>query len=196
MEQLRELLGTALYEEVVSALQGKGKGGKDLELAIANDGSFLPKAKFDTVYQEFLALKEDVEAKEQQIADLTEQLQGQGTLQGTIDELAERLAAQETAHQETLRRQDFDRALERAMREVSARNDQAVIALLNLEELRLEDGRLLGLTEQLAALREDAPYLFAEEEEPSPYSPRGGRRLPDYEQMSDSEYYRYMIKKG
>ncbi len=45
MIDLKTLLGEELSEKVKAALAGKGEGGRDLVLGVANDGSMIPKAK-------------------------------------------------------------------------------------------------------------------------------------------------------
>lgn len=62
----------------------------------------------------------------------------------------------------------FDHALESALAGAKARNAKAVQALLNKELLKLNDadGSIVGLTEQLEAIRKDNDYLFADTKEP------------------------------
>ncbi len=49
-EGIRTALGEELAKQVEEALKGKGKGkdGKDLDLVIGNDGSYVPADKFNT----------------------------------------------------------------------------------------------------------------------------------------------------
>ena len=58
MNTLKELLGEELFVAVVDALKGKGHDGRDVELAVANDGSYLPKSKFDALLAENRNLKQ------------------------------------------------------------------------------------------------------------------------------------------
>ena len=51
---LKELLGEALYNQAAAALKGKGEGGKDVDLAIANDGSMVPVAKFNELNDKYV----------------------------------------------------------------------------------------------------------------------------------------------
>ena len=41
-----------------------------------------------------------------------------------------------------------------------ARSVKALRGMLDMEQLKVEDGRLTGFDEQLAAIRKDAAYLF------------------------------------
>lgn len=42
IEGIRNLLGEDLAKQVEAALKGKGKDGKDVDLVIGNDGTFVP----------------------------------------------------------------------------------------------------------------------------------------------------------
>ena len=68
MNTLKELLGEELFVAVVDALKGKGHDGRDVELAVANDGSYLPKSKFDALLAENRNLKQRLH-QEQENAD-------------------------------------------------------------------------------------------------------------------------------
>lgn len=46
-ESIKGLLGAQLATEVEAALKGKGKDGKDIDLVVGNDGSFVPADKYN-----------------------------------------------------------------------------------------------------------------------------------------------------
>ena len=47
IEGIKSLLGDELSAQVEAALKGKGKDGKDVDLVIGNDGSFVPADKYN-----------------------------------------------------------------------------------------------------------------------------------------------------
>lgn len=58
----------------------------------------------------------------------------------------------------------FDHALGAALSGAKARNETAVRALLKLDDLKLsEDGKIVGLDDQLKGVKETADYLFEAE---------------------------------
>jgi hypothetical protein len=59
----------------------------------------------------------------------------------------------------------YDTAMTNALTEAKARNPKAVAALLDSEALKLneKDGTIVGLNEQLEAIKKDNAYLFEEE---------------------------------
>ena len=46
-ESIRILLGEELAQRVEEAIKGKGKDGKDIDLVVGNDGSFVPAEKYN-----------------------------------------------------------------------------------------------------------------------------------------------------
>ena len=59
----------------------------------------------------------------------------------------------------------FNHALEGALKGANVRNAKAVKALLNLENIKIDGEAIIGLNEQLEALKESDSYLFAEEQQ-------------------------------
>lgn len=53
-----------------------------------------------------------------------------------------------------------DWALSAALKQAGARNDRAVLALIDREKIKVEGENVTGVAEQLEALRESDPYLF------------------------------------
>lgn len=46
-ESVKTILGADLTSQVEAALKGKGKDGKDVDLVVGNDGTFVPAEKFN-----------------------------------------------------------------------------------------------------------------------------------------------------
>lgn len=63
------------------------------------------------------------------------------------------------------RQAEFERLLALELENAGAKNEKALRALLNLEEIEFSDGKFLGLAEQIEALKNECPYLFASGEE-------------------------------
>ena len=68
--EVKELVGASLYAQVMEALKGKGEGGKDVELVVGNDGSVIPKAKFDELNDKYKAAEQLAKDTKKQMDDL------------------------------------------------------------------------------------------------------------------------------
>ena len=77
--------------------------------------------------------------------------------------------AQEKAKAE-LERVQFNHILENTLKGAKARNVKAVKALLDLEGLKLNEGKIIGLDEQLESIQKENEFLF-EVEETKPNTP-------------------------
>ena len=54
----------------------------------------------------------------------------------------------------------LETAIQKALAEAKAKNIKAVRALLDESQLKMENGKLLGLIEQIAEIKQSDPYLF------------------------------------
>ncbi|MCE4147396.1 phage scaffolding protein [Bacillus velezensis] len=158
---LKELLGDDLYAQVIE------KAG-DQKIDIVSNGQWFPKERFDAVNNEKKDLKSQLDERDQQLNALQKQAKGNEELQAAIEQLQEDNKKTATEYQQKLDQQAFDFAIESALRDAKSKNIKAVKANLNLDGLKLADGKVIGLDEQLTALRESDSYLFEEDQKSAP----------------------------
>ncbi|MGH0741964.1 phage scaffolding protein [Bacillus paranthracis] len=119
---------------------------------------FIPKARFDEVNEKKKQLEGDVAERDSQLESLKainpEELQAQ------ITALQDSNKASTEAYEAKLHEQAYGFAMTNALTSAKVRNHKALQALLNNESIKLEDGKLTGLDEQLSALKESDSYLF------------------------------------
>ncbi|KIL46164.1 phage scaffolding protein [Jeotgalibacillus campisalis] len=171
---LKELLGEELYNQVIE------KAG-DNKLGIINDGSWIPKEKFDGKLNEIKDLQNDIKDRDDQLESLGKKAKGHDDLTDEINRLKKENADKDADYQEKMAQRDFDDALKDALNSAKARNIKSVKANLDIEKIKLDGDKLIGLDDQLSALKESDAYLFAETEEPaglSGRSPRGAGQQP------------------
>lgn len=114
----------------------------------------------------------------QQILDANPALQAeyQTLLETHTAQQRQTWEAQAQAQEDQIR---IDLAQEAALERYGARNGKAVAALLNRDKIRVEEGKVTGLTEQLDALLQSDPYLFRENGGRPYFSgPTGGGSAP------------------
>lgn len=158
---LKELLGDDLYAQVIE------KAG-DQKIDIVSNGQWFPKERFDAVNNEKKELKSQLDERDQQLSTLQKQAKGNEELQNAIEQLQEENKKVSEEYQQKLDKQAFDFAIESALRDAKARNIKSVKANLNVEDLKLAGDKVIGLDEQLAALKESDGYLFETENESPP----------------------------
>lgn len=167
---LKELLGEALYNQVVAALKGKGEGGKDVELAIANDGSYFPKAKYDELNDKYKAADQLAKDTKKSLDDL--KAAGDPTV--LKDQLEKAQADAKTAaegHKTAMAELEMNYAVRAAL--TDAQDPDIVAGLVDRKLLKLEGGKLSGLDEQLKTLKESKAFLFKQ-----PAAPESNQNPP------------------
>jgi hypothetical protein len=117
---------------------------------------FVAKSDYNAKVAELKGLQEQVGSLEGQAAE-REQLIKQ------VEALQDELAALQAESAASLQKLRVDNAVEKALLAAGAKNAVAVRALLDLSEPEFVDGELVGLQEQIKALREATAtaFLFA-----------------------------------
>lgn len=124
------------------------------------------------------ALKSQVDDYQGQLKDRDKQLKelkkvDPEKLQERIDELEEENETKDTEYQEKLEKQAKDFAIESALRDAKARNPKIAKTALDVEAITIKDGKLIGVDEQLEAIKESDAYLFESEEDNLPGGLKG-----------------------
>lgn len=162
MDFLKELFAdkSLTFEELKKAVEENGK----MKVVNLKDGGYVDKDKFTAKEAEATALKDQVTAANKQIDDF-KKLDVEG-IKAAADKYKADYGAAQAKYQEDLKKMQFDFALDKALGGAKAKNSKAVRALLEVDKLKLDGETLLGLKEQLEAVKTEAPYLFDETNDP------------------------------
>jgi len=152
MDELKKMLGEELFNQVAEAL-----GDKKI---LIDDGNYIPKARFDQVNEEKKELKKMLDERNQQLEDFKAQVKDNEELTKQIEELQNQNEQTVNDYEQKLTKQKFDFAVEQALAKSDAKNVRAVKALLDLESVKMDGDKLLGLDDQVKDLKEKEPYLF------------------------------------
>lgn len=145
---LKQLLGEELYNQVTSKL-----GDKKI---MVDDGNFIPKARFDKVNDQKKELEIQLKTTSETIETLKKNNSDNETLQNTISEHEKTIANLKKEAED----KDFNYSLRDALKEAGCIDSRALEVYLTKENLKLEDGKIVGLEEQLNSLKESKTYLF------------------------------------
>jgi len=164
MTMLKAHLGEELYARVEEKL-----GGLDgFQVIATNDGSWMPKARLDAEIAKRKELQAAVNGLNGQLDEARQKLEESGALQGRVD----RLTAEVAERDKTIRGMRRSGQIREALTRANIRD--AALGERILDTAALEEdgaGNLAGLEEQIRALRERSPYLFAD---PEPTACRAG----------------------
>lgn len=191
-DKIKELLGAELSTQVETALKGKGKDGKDVDLGISNDGSLVPASKYDEEKRLRAVAEETVKTQNKTIEDLSKV--DEAALKNEIEKLREDNRNAKANYEKQISDIKTDTALDSLIRNAGGKNTIAIKALIpNRETIKLkDDGSLDGI--DLETVKNSAPYLFDVKEERlggnNPYQSQSNtnKKLSD---MTYDEYKKY-----
>lgn len=149
---LKELLGEELYSQVTEKL-----GDKKI---MVDDGNFIPKSRFDQVNQAKKELEVQLKDRDTQLADLSKNNKDNEALLNQIKDLQALNRQTTTDYENKINQIQFDYALDGALTNAKSKNNKALKALLDMNSIKYQEGKLEGLQEQIEALQKDASYLF------------------------------------
>jgi hypothetical protein len=123
---------------------------------------FIPKDKYNEVAEAKKKLEADIQERDNQLEQLKNAAGNSEELKAQIEQLqAENQKAAEE-WQAKMAQMQLDFAIDKALTAAKAKNPKAVKALLDMENVKLDGDKLLGLDDQLKAIQQSDPYLFGE----------------------------------
>lgn len=116
----------------------------------------------ETIEAEKESLEEQLKTANEAIEEFKEMdIEG---IKAAADDYKTKYEEEKTKHEQELEKIKFNHTLEDALKGAKAKNAKAVKALLDLEGLKLNEGKIVGLDEQLESIKEENDYLFKAEE--------------------------------
>ena len=144
------------------------------------ENNFIPKGRFNEVYEESAKLKESIAERNKQLEELKKATGDTEALKKQIETLQADNKAKEETYKAEMHKIKLDSALELALTGAKAKNSKAIKALLDNEKIKLkDDGAIDGLSDQLEALKKSDSYLFETEQSPTPKGFVGGTTAPE-----------------
>lgn len=165
---MNEEIKTALGKDF-DTISAKLPEGKDFVIVPKED--HIPKSRFDevnTAAKDYKAKYEDVN---KQFEGLKPLATGNDELTKKLKELQDQNAKTIAEYEGKILARDREYALNDTVKGYKPRNMKAVTALLDHTKIEFKDGKLIGATEQLEALKASDAYLFDLEQQQGSYIP-------------------------
>ena len=181
---LKEILGEELYKQVTEKL-----GDKKIMI---DDGNFIPKSRFNEVNEAKKELDKLLKERDVQLEQLSKNNKDSEELTKQIKDLQALNKQTADEYENKINKMQFDYALDGALTGAKCKNIKALKALLDIENIKYQDGKLEGLEDQLKTLKESDSYLFDIESNPGSkgFNPGGGNQTitkEDFNKMGYSE---------
>jgi hypothetical protein len=165
---LKELLGEELFKQVQAKI-GEGK------YVFGEADTFIPKSRFDEVNNEKKELKTLLGTRDTQINELQTKFKSNDELAKELENFKTLNGKAEQEFNTKLSQVKFEYELKTALSNANVRNLKATKALLDLDKIKLDGDKLVGLDEQIKTLQESDGYLFQSKEPTLPT--KGGIEL-------------------
>lgn len=163
-----------------------GLSEEQADKVVEGFGKMIPKSRLDEKITEVNDYKQQLADRDTQLADLQSKANGNEELQSQIKALQDQNEQAKTEFETQLQQKEFDFALTESLRDAKAKNPKAVKALLDTETVKFVDGKLIGLDEQLTALKTSDDYLFTSDKLKGNTPPQGG--TPPQDTLTKEEF--------
>src|SRR5699024_245093 len=165
-------------------LQGIGLNDEQIRSVMAEYGKEINPLKQAqaNAEQERDSLQSQLEDVNGQLSEAQKNSKKGSELQGQLKDLQKQFDDSKAKAEEQLQATKKDYEIAAALSKAGAKNDKAVKALLDTETVNFDDnGKLIGLSEQLEAVKKDNDFLFADanESNPKPMITSKGNPNPD-----------------
>lgn len=204
-ESLRTLLGAELSAQVEAAVKGKGPGGKDIDLVVGNDGSYVPAEKYNGEKTSSQTAATALKAA----ADALKAIGGSGDPAKIADDVKTAqttMKTLQTDYDAKVRALTKTTALKLALAD-AVQDPSDILPLLDMTKIEVDDAGNLktDLKTLVDPIKTAKPYLFKPEKKPETLpvtgaAPAGTSGKPtdpssaDLEKMSYDEYRAWRAK--
>lgn len=176
-----EELATKIAEESVKELAG-----------------YVEKSKYSEVETAKKQLEEGNKTLTKQLEEIKKSAGDNAELKKQIEDMQTVNKNKEKEYADSIAKLKLDNAVDIALMGVGSKNNKAVKALLNLEKAVIgEDGKIVGLKEQLDNLRkaEDSSFLFETTPKFKGVNPAGNKNPEvDFKSMTYSQMEKYLAE--
>ena len=119
---------------------------------------YIAKEEYDILQGQVKVHEDKAKELSKTVKELQKDVDASEALKLKLDDLEGKLSSKD----KEIEKVKFDFKLEAKMKEVGAKNIKAIKALIDMEQVKLEDGELVGFDTQIEALKESDSYLFEE----------------------------------
>ena len=155
--KLKEIIGSEVFSTLSPEIKAKYEKAN---LEDVSDGKYIPKSRLDAVLEKIGDYKEQLENKDKVIKDLKKV--DVKDLQATIENLNKTIEQNNIKFAAKLEAKDFEYALQSSLSGYNCKNTKIVASQLDKSKIKLVNGELIGLKEQVEALKTSDSYLFNE----------------------------------
>lgn len=134
--------------------------------------------RYNKLQEQKKQLEEASKNYEKQLKELSKNNQDNEELKKQLEQLQLSNKELETKHEEEMNKLQFDFALDKSLSSAKVKDTKLIKALLDLDNIKYQEGNLEGLDSQIEAIKTSHSYLFDTGEQQVPpsggFNPTGG----------------------
>jgi len=153
-DKIKNKIGEELYNKVLE------KGLKPEDFDLVNDGSWIPKPRFNEVNNKLKATEDKVTTYENQIKDYDKLVSSNKELKGNYDSLKEQHTNDLAAKDKEILNVSKKFMVESKLRESGAKHTSLLMKDIDFEKITVENENLLGMDPILEGLKTNYGDLF------------------------------------
>lgn len=157
MAKLKEILGES-FNQIPEDIRKKYEN-----IDLVDSSSYIPKERFDQVNNDKKEYKRQVDERDKQLNDIQGKVKDNETLTKELETLRTTNKKTTEDYEEKLKKLQFDTTLNNALKGANAKDSNLIRALLDESKLSLDGENVIGLKEQLEAIKKERDYLFEKE---------------------------------
>lgn len=158
MPKLNEIIGEDAFKALPEDTRKKYK-----DTDFVNSTDYVPKERFTQVNDEKNEYKKQVGERDKQLLGLQDKAKDNENLTKEIENLKTANSTTAADYEKKLQQIKFDTAIDNALKDSNAKDPKIIKALLDTDKLKVSDGQVIGLKEQMEVLQKDKDYLFEKE---------------------------------
>jgi len=158
MPRLNELIGEEAFKALPEETRNKYK-----DTDFVSSADYVPKDRFSQITNEKNDYKKQLEDRDKQLNDLQGKVKDNEVLTKEIEALKTANSTTAADYEKKLQQIQYDVALSNALKDSKAKDNNLIKALLDKDKLKVNGEEVIGLKEQLEAIKKDKDYLFEKE---------------------------------
>lgn len=158
MPNLKEIIGEEAFKALPEETRNKYK-----ETDFVNSADYVPKDRFTQVNTEKNDYKQQLADRDKQLTTLQSKVKDNEELTKEIEILKNSNSTTAAEYEKKLQQIQYDTAINNALKDSKAKDINLIKALLDNDKLKINGEEVIGLKEQLEAIKKDRDYLFEKE---------------------------------
>lgn len=157
MAKLKEILGES-FNQIPEDIRKKYEN-----IDLVDSSSYIPKERFDQVNNDKKEYKKQLDERDKQLNDIQGKVKDNETLNKEIEDLKTVNKKTTEDYEEKIKKLQFDTTLNNVLKNANAKDSKLIRALLDESKLTVDGDNVIGLKEQLEAIKKERDYLFEKE---------------------------------